>query len=92
MTKSPFKSFVLDKQGFLQTLFDEEMTNQRRQDHPSVYAANGAIYAFRLSDFNEKNAFPSNGSYPYIMNEKDSLDIDTKEDFLLLSKLINNKY
>jgi len=91
MAKSPFKSFLLDEHGVLQALFDEEMTNQRRQDLPSVYAANGAIYVFCWSDFNEKNAFPSNGSYPYIMNEKDSLDIDTNEDILLLKHLINTK-
>ena len=92
MDKSPFKSFVLDKRGCLQALFDEEMTNQRRQDLPLVYAANGAMYIFRLSDFNERNAFPSNGSYPYIMNERNSLDIDTKEDLLLFESLINTKY
>ena len=92
MAKSPFKSFVLDKHGCLQALFDEEMTNQRRQDIPLVYAANGAIYIFCLSDFNEKNAFPSNGSCPYVMNEKNSLDIDTKEDLLLLESSINTKY
>lgn len=89
MTKSPFKSFVLDKQGCLQSLFDERMTNQRRQDLPAVYAANGAIYVFCLSDFSEKNTFPSNGSYPYVMSEVDSLDIDVEEDLNVFQKIIN---
>ena len=91
MTKSPFKSFVLDKQGCLQSLFDESKTNQRRQDLPSVYAANGAIYVFCLSDFYEKNTFPSNGSHPYIMNEIDSLDVDTKDDLEIFSQIVNKK-
>jgi len=91
MTKSPFKSFVLDKQGCLQSLFDESKTNQRRQDLPSVYAANGAIYVFCLSDFSDKNTFPSNGSYPYIMSEVDSLDIDVEGDLNTFQQIINKK-
>ena len=89
MVKSPFKSFLVDQDGCLKALFDEEMTNRRRQDLPAVYAANGAIYVFLYSDFKENNAFPSNGSLPYIMNEKDSLDIDTKEDLLALERIMN---
>ena len=89
MTKSPFKSFVLDKQGRLESLFDETMTNQRRQDLPRVYAANGAIYVFRISDFRENNSFPSNGSYPYVMSETDSLDIDVEEDLDVFQQNIN---
>lgn len=89
MIKSPFKSFLVDQHGCLQAIFGEEMTNRRRQDVPESYAANGAIYVFLYSDFKEKNAFPSNGSYPYIMSEKDSLDIDTKEDLLLLERVMS---
>ncbi|MFT6778328.1 MAG: CMP-N,N'-diacetyllegionaminic acid synthase [Paraglaciecola sp.] len=91
MTKSPFKSFVLDKQGCLQSLFDESKTNQRRQDLPAVYAANGAIYVFCLSDFTDSNTFPSNGSYPYIMSEVDSLDIDVEDDLDTFQEIINKK-
>jgi CMP-N,N'-diacetyllegionaminic acid synthase len=90
MSKSPFKSFLVDQDGCLQALFGEEMTNQRRQDIPTVYAANGAIYVFLYSDFKKKNAFPSNGAYPYIMNAEDSLDIDTPEDLSALKRIIKS--
>jgi CMP-N,N'-diacetyllegionaminic acid synthase len=89
MSKTPFKSFLLNKHGTLQSLFNEEMTNQRRQDLPTVYTANGAIYIFCWSDFKQHKIFPSNDSYPYIMSEQDSLDIDTKEDLLLFKELID---
>ena len=92
MTKSPFKSFIFDNDGCLQALFGEAMTNKRRQDLPSVYVANGAIYIFRVSNFNERAAFPSNGALPYVMTDRDSLDIDTKEDFALLERLIYDKH
>ena len=87
MTKSPYKAFVLDEHGGLKALFDEGMTNQRRQDLPRVFMPNGAIYVFRISDFCRKHAFPSNGSYPYVMSEMDSLDIDNETDFEVFEKI-----
>jgi len=86
MPMSPFKAFILDEQDRLQALFDEKMTNMRRQDLPQVYLPNGALYVFRLSDFIEQSAFPSNGSLPYMMNRRDSLDIDNEEDLVLFEK------
>lgn len=88
MQVSPFKSFVLNKQGRLEALFEEKMTNMRRQDLPQVYLPNGALYVFRLSDFVEYGSFPSNGSVPYLMNRRDSLDIDTENDMALLEQQI----
>ena len=90
LAKSPFKSFLVDQDGHLQALFGEEMTNQRRQDIPPVYAANGAMYVFLYSDFKKKNSFPSNGAYPYIMSEEDSLDIDTLEDLKVFRRIMKS--
>ena len=63
------------------------MTNANRQSLPEVYCPNGAIYIFSLAKFLEHGAFPSNGGVPYIMSERDSVDIDTEEDLILLEKL-----
>lgn len=78
--KSPFKMFTLDEQGRLHSLFDEKLSNARRQDLPVVFAPNGAIYVFRVSEFKARGGFPSNGSIPFVMNNIDSLDIDTEDD------------
>ncbi|QWD00743.1 acylneuraminate cytidylyltransferase family protein [Polynucleobacter paneuropaeus] len=80
MEKSPFKSFILSVDGCLQSLFDEKLSNARRQDLPAVFIPNGAIYIFRVSEFKSRGGFPSNGSIPFIMSQKDSLDIDTDDD------------
>ncbi|MDP2240457.1 MAG: acylneuraminate cytidylyltransferase family protein [Burkholderiales bacterium] len=85
---SPFKSFVLDSNRRLQSLFDEKLSNAQRQDLPSVYIPNGAIYVFRVSDFIERGGFPSNGSLPFIMSEKDSVDVDTEEDIHRLKNIL----
>ena len=76
----PFKSFKLNKNGLLQSLFSEEKTNYRRQDLPSTFQANGAIYIFTKNNFKKKKIFPSNNSLPYIMSAEDSIDIDQIND------------
>jgi CMP-N-acetylneuraminic acid synthetase len=84
--KSPYKSFGLDQQGRIKSLFDERLSNARRQDLPRTFFPNGAIYVFRLSDFAERGGFPSNGSLPFVMSAADSIDIDTEADLLLAAR------
>jgi CMP-N,N'-diacetyllegionaminic acid synthase len=78
---SPFKAFQLDSDGRLKSLFDEHMSNERRQDLPRCYFPNGAIYAFNITSFRSRRGFPSNGSLPFIMSAEDSIDIDNADDF-----------
>lgn len=91
MAKSPFKSFSMDANGRLQSLFDEKMSNARRQDLPKAYMPNGAIYIFRMSDFMDRVGFPSNGSVPFVMSEADSIDIDAEEDIRYLEYVLREK-
>lgn len=91
MEKSPFKSFSISENGRLQSLFDEKMSNARRQDLPKTYVPNGAIYIFRMSDFLDRAGFPSNGSIPFVMNEADSIDIDTEEDLRYLEYILRDR-
>jgi CMP-N,N'-diacetyllegionaminic acid synthase len=78
--KPPQKAFTIDERGCLKSLFNEEMSNDRRQDLPLCFYPNGAIYAFRVCDFISRNGFPSNGSIPYVMSCTDSIDIDNSAD------------
>jgi CMP-N,N'-diacetyllegionaminic acid synthase len=89
--KSPFKMFTVDAKGRLQSLFDEKLSNARRQDLPAVFAPNGAIYAFRVSEFRARGGFPSNGSMPFVMNAHDSLDIDTEDDIRRAEMILGGK-
>lgn len=91
MGKSPFKSFTLDANGRLQSLFDEKLSNARRQDLPAVFVPNGAIYVFRVSEFKSRCGFPSNGSIPFIMSQEDSLDIDTEDDIRRAEMILGTK-
>lgn len=82
LNKSPYKSFSLNAEGRLCSLFDERLSNARRQDLPATYIPNGAIYIFSQISFVERHGFPSNGSFPYVMSPEDSVDIDTEDDIV----------
>lgn len=80
--KPPQKAFRLNDEGRLISLFDERLSNSRRQDLPRCYFPNGAIYAFPISAFESHRGFPSNGSLPFIMSADHSIDIDSADDLL----------
>jgi CMP-N-acetylneuraminic acid synthetase len=85
--KTIFKSLYL-KNNKLRTVFDKKYLNLRRQDLKKTYYINGAIFAFSIKEFNKNMNFPSQNLNAYIMNEKTSLDLDTKEDLKRLKKII----
>ena len=77
---TPYKSFVLNSDGLVESLFEESLSNQNRQNLKKTYRSNGAIYTFLMSKFNLNKGFPSNNSMPFIMQSSESLDIDSYED------------
>lgn len=89
--KSPFKTFRLDDAQRLISLFDEKLSNARRQDLPAAYQPNGAIYIFSIGDFQSRGGFPSNGSVPFVMNAADSIDIDTPDDLAHVAHIIGEQ-
>lgn len=91
LDKSPFKSFIIDSNGALQSLFDEKNSNARRQDLPATYVPNGAIYIFDRLTFLARGGFPSNGSLPFIMSAADSIDIDTERDVEDVCRIMQEK-
>jgi CMP-N-acetylneuraminic acid synthetase len=88
LDKSPYKSFGLDADGRLKSLFEEKLSNARRQDLPPTFAPNGAIYIFSRADFESRGGFPSNGSIPFVMSARESIDVDVPEDIARVEELL----
>lgn len=65
---------------FLHPLAGEHSSYLRRQDLPSLYMPNGAITIFKVDDFLREEIIPRTHEIPYLMSERDSLDVDTPED------------
>jgi CMP-N,N'-diacetyllegionaminic acid synthase len=91
LEKSPYKSFALDANGRLESLFGEKYSNYGRQQLPRTYMPNGAIYIFRKRFFVERGGFPSNGSLSYVMSPADSVDIDTESDLELAARMMEQR-
>lgn len=80
---------TLGEAGEMDNFFAGGTTLKRSQDYAERHALNGAIYVFATDMFViHKTYFFETGSYAYVMNNLDSVDIDTAEDFALAEKLL----
>lgn len=89
---SPYWSFNIDNNN-LKSLFPLEKINKRRQDLPVTYLLNGAIYIAQRDFFLKEKSFLNKTTTPYVMSQKNSIDIDDIEDFKLAEfELINRQH
>lgn len=90
--KSPFKMYSISRNEELEPLFREvdnlkEPYNQCRQVLPTTYLHNGYIDILNTNIL-EKGTISGVKIYPYIMNQTDTIDIDTIEDWIRAEKSI----
>lgn len=87
---SPFSIMKL-QDGCLKDFWDQPLPFDRfrRQNHPRLYARNGpAVLISRSSVLFEKKSFYGERVYPYVMDEKSSVDIDTLFDLHMAEWLL----
>ena len=87
--QSPYWMYNLDDRGRLRSLFPSSAIIERRQDLPAVYSLNGAIYIARIDWLRKTKTFVTTESVAYVMNQRNSLDIDTLDDFEALRSRID---
>ena len=90
---SPFKNKKLVNgkiRNFNKTL--KEIPEGERQDlRPVAYIRNGSIYACRRDMLVRGKRYGTQNSLAYIMDDNNSVNIDTKRDLLLAKILLKNK-
>ena len=52
---------------------------------------NGAIYLAKVKEYIEKKSFTGDKSLAYIMNQEDSIDIDTLLDYQIAKTILTDK-
>ncbi|MCM1139294.1 MAG: acylneuraminate cytidylyltransferase family protein [Muribaculum sp.] len=67
--------------------FDTDFSNYRRQAFKD-YSPNGAIFIGRPNEYLERKHFFGNRSIAFLMNQCDSVDVDTQIDLLLASAVL----
>ncbi len=77
---TPFKSFSLKNEQLI-PIFEQKFSHANRQSLDKTYRQNGAIYLTNWSNFLSYGCFIHQPVMPYIMTEKESVDIDSLEDF-----------
>ena len=77
---SLFKVFKLGVDGTLVGLNGPDAPYTARQEIPELFSPNGAIYMFSVESFMKAKRIPRVGATPFVMTERDSLDIDTPRD------------
>jgi CMP-N,N'-diacetyllegionaminic acid synthase len=79
----PFWMYWLQPGGLLECVLPENSARvTRRQELPTVYRPNGAVYVARIAWLREARTFLSAGTRGYVMPAERSLDIDTESDFV----------
>lgn len=78
---SPVWSAVLDEKCSLDNFIRDEVKSACRQNLPTYYRLNGAIYMGRTKKFHANRSFFGKNGYAYIMQPEDSIDIDSLLDF-----------
>lgn len=81
-----YNLFEEQENGFLKISKEGNIT--RRQDAPKVWEYNGAIYFINIQSLIEKPIAEFKKVKKYIMNQRDSIDIDNDYDLLLVKTLI----
>lgn len=79
---SPFLCNTIEKDLSLNGFIDIDKAT-RRQDLPTHYRINGAIYMFKSQVLDNLNDLYGSNSYAYIMKKESSVDIDSELDFRL---------
>lgn len=87
---SPYKMFTL-QQGLLVKLLPDTNFGVPRQLLPTVYRENGAVYVTWAETLIQKKSIWGDKIIPYVMKQKDSIDIDTIYDIKLAELLLKEK-
>ena len=83
-------NFSLEEDYLIQNT-DKSFFNSRRQDLPSYYTLNGAIYITTPSFIRKNKSFFSKKTIPYIMPKERSVDLDVPFDFKLVEFLLDDE-
>ncbi len=86
---SPLLSNILPKDLSLSGFVKEENIT-RRQELQSYYRLNGAIYISKVDVLRKERSFYGKKSYAYIMNQRQSVDIDTELDLQYVEFLMQS--
>ncbi len=89
MEHSPLWCNVLPEDLSMEKFEDEKLAFLPRQELPTYYRENGAIYMLKTEHLLSARNIYKDKCYAYIMDKNHSVDIDTELDFLIGETILN---
>jgi CMP-N,N'-diacetyllegionaminic acid synthase len=88
---SPYHMYRLMNGNRLQNILPPAEAGVRRQDLPTIFALNGAIYIAKIEWLRNTRSFLSKETVAYQMPRERSIDIDTYEDFIKFRSIVKRQ-
>ena len=85
--ESPCSFFSIENNALLPFISSEKRP-ARRQDLPTYYVANGAIYILEINTFMSQKSFLFLDTQAFVMPHSRSIDLDTEQDFQYLEFIL----
>ncbi len=86
------KRFIWNKQEYAQPLNYDYLNRPRRQDFQGFYVENGAFYITSKELLIKSKCRISGKISTYVMEEESYYEIDEPSDWIIVAKLLENKY
>lgn len=86
----PYKTMSVVN-GRLVPALEHHYLEASRQDLPTMYRANGAIYIASLQQIQESHSLIFKDSIAYEMSSSDSLDVDTEHDLAAVEEVLTQR-
>ena len=87
-SESPFLMRTIREDGSISNVVTAAQEATRRQDLPSTYLLNGAIYIAQIDWLLKNNTFLNNETIGFVMPKDRSIDIDSLDDFNRFKEVI----
>lgn len=89
---SPLWANTLNDEKSMDNFLADDLKTSKSQDLPKYYRLNGALSICEINKlYQEGSFFIKKNNIAYVMNQLDSVDIDTKLDFLIAQSVIKYK-
>lgn len=86
--KSPYWMFQIDDNGRMTPFLEKDGPWYQRQNLPSAYAANGAVYVADVEWYRENQTFYGQETVAHVMPPERSVDVDTELDLMLVETIM----
>jgi len=83
--------YTLDDADRMQPILPERPQTTRRQDQPTYYVSNGAVFVVTVPWFRDEQRFITGGTLAYVMPRERSVDIDDARDLWLAERIIHER-